>query len=208
MEAAVAGELIPQSRSDRIALASCAQWALDLLEVRPSLIPEAEAKLVPAATRAIIAALQPASAKQMAVETRNLIAWCRSFNVPLANVATTTEAWDLALRHLPPDLLTQAFVTIKRAHKWGNRPPLPSEIAATVSDEYHRRVRIKTGLWLADLKIRKGEVERAPLTDEDRNRAAAMWAEVKRCLAETAQARTMPDRRSEDLKAPPADPPA
>jgi hypothetical protein len=202
--ATVAGELIPQSRTDRIALASCAQWALDFMEAPMARIPEAQAKLIAPATRAITAALQPASAKQMAVETSKLIAWCRSFNIPLANVTTTTEAWDLALRHLPEDLLRQAFETIKRTHRWGNRPPLPNEIAATVSAEYGRRLRIKSGLWLASTK----PVDEAPPTPEERERRAANFAELKKLMAQAAAAVTMPGRRSEDLKAPPSDPPA
>lgn len=157
--------MTPQSRSDRTALASCAAWAIELVETPTTRIPEARAKLIAPATRAIIAALQPTEREHLTVEIRKLVAWCRAMNIKLQSVETLTEAYELALSHLPRDLLTKAFQEIKKTHIWGARPPLPREIAQTVSDEYCRRVKIKSGLFLAS----RAEVEKpVPMTPEER----------------------------------------
>jgi len=182
----VAGtDLTQQHRADRIALRSCAGWAIAFAETPTQWISAEKAALIPAATRAITAALLPADRKHMTVEIARMVQWCRTFGISMINIEQTfTPALESALRHLPADLLTQAFETIKNTHKWGMRPPMPREIAETVSLEYQRRMKIKVGLW----KASRAAVEDKPLPPEQRQ---AQVAQVEAILAPWRSSRSV-----------------
>lgn len=178
-----------QDNADLIALQSSVDWALQIAEAPTDQITLRQAALIPGATREITAWLQPASKEQMAIEMDGLRSWARAFKIPAPDLETVTATYQAALKHLPPDLLKQAFTTIKSRHKYGMRLPLPSEMAATVSPEYSRRVKIKMGLWRAS----RAQVDTTPI---DRV-SPEKWADLKRGLAEKFPSRPETSQEAE-----------
>lgn len=164
----------PVAPADLSSLKSCEALALQALETRPAEIPEAYAKLVPTAQRAIKALLRPAPVEQLAIEIKNLAEWAEAFNIPSKRLEKAAEAYHDALKHLPSDLLSEAFKTAKSTHRMGMRLPLPSEIAATVKDEWTRRTRLKTGLWFLSLA--------QVMTPPEERATPAQWAELRKHL--------------------------
>ncbi len=135
----------------------------------------AEAKLLPAAIQAAQRQLVPTTSEIMTVEIRKLADWAKAFNVPAADLKTAAASYTEALKHLPPDLLAEAFRAIKAVHKWGMRLPLPVEILATVTAELTERRRL-----LAKLEIAKScavEPERGPPTAEEKQKVTDILAQ-------------------------------
>lgn len=164
------------SETDKSALRSCGEWALTLVETPTETISEAQSKTIPGAMRAITAITIPASREQMAVEMETLRRWAKAFKIPTPDLEIATLSYSAALRHLPPDLLHEAFETMMATHKYGMRLPLPSEIAATVREKFSRRVRIKMGL----VKASRARVDVTP----ENKPSEADWASLKAALAD------------------------
>ena len=165
------------SETDKTALRSCGEWALALTEAPTDTITEAQSKTIPGAMRAVTAITIPASREQMAVEMETLRRWAKAFKVPTPDLEAATASYLTALKHLPPDLLHEAFETMMATHKYGMRLPLPAEIAATVREKFSRRVRIKMGLIKAS---------RARVEIETPNRVSADdWAKLRASMADT-----------------------
>lgn len=172
---------ITTSNSDWTALQSCEEWALTLSRTPSSFpITQAQARLLPQAMRAVQASLLPAPAKQMTVEIARLVEWARAFSIPAPDVETAVTSYRAALRHLPSDLLAQAFETVKANHKWGMRLPLPADLATTAQGELSKRLRVKAGLIQASRQ--QVEDNRGPPSEDEKRRVTELlsqWREVR-----------------------------
>lgn len=135
----------------RLTRPSVEDWVLT--EFQPMApIPAAMASCLPAAIEAADSQLAPAPATAVMPLVKDLLAYARAFGIQVEAPAITviTRSYAEALSHLPADLLVEAFRRGRASHRWGNRLPLPAELAATVKDELSRRrliaLRLRTAL--------------------------------------------------------------
>lgn len=167
-------------------LQSLKAWALGLTSAEEP-IPLAKSAMVVVAISAAKRQLVPATAEILAVEIRKLADWAKAFNVPASDLKTAAEAYREALGFLPPDLLAEAFRTIRATHKWGMRLPLPSEILATVSDQMAERKLLVVKLELARLCPAEMPATRKP-TEEEKRRVDEIMSQFRSKRDTTATA--------------------
>lgn len=181
------GQTLPVPMSEAAkTLLSLKGWALSLTSSEEQ-ISAGRAKRLPLAIQAAHLQLMAASPEILAGEIRRLADFAKAFKVPTDDLKAATQAYQEALGHLPPDLLAEAFRSVRTTHKWGMRLPLPSEILAAVADRMAERRTLLSKLQMA---------QRCPIeqpnpeaTEADRKRVAdtlARWRS-NRDQAATAQ---------------------
>ena len=141
---------------------------------------------IPAALENARRLLEPSSEREAAVAIAGLLDFARAFAVPVPQAETAARVYADALRPIPPDLLDIAINSTIQSHKWGNRLPLPSEIAAHVAPEIARRRSVVARLEIA---------QRAPVEDCGPKATVAEIAAVDAIMANWRRERG-PDPRA------------
>jgi len=166
-------------------LTSLRGWLLGIVSSEER-IPAAKAAMVPVALYAAKRQLEPTTPEILAVEIRKLGDWAKAFSIPASDLKTAAVSYTEALSHLPPDLLAEAFRTIRATHKWGMRLPLPSEILNSVAEQMAERRSLLLKLEMAKRCPVEGPSPKA--TEAERQRVAEIMRQWRSKRDTTATA--------------------